>query len=674
VTAVDVAPTRALVGGAGPAVAQTLDRALPWLVVGAGLLLRLAALDLAPFTYDDADLVLRARAAASGALALTGAQTSWGVPDPPLQVYLAVPVAWLPNAALLSVAYFALINGAGVAGFYWVGRRFFGRRLALLATLLLAVNPWALYFGRRAWLEVQPALTLLAFWAALELVVAGRRRLAFLFFLALAAGVQVRLLAAGLAPAAVAALGLGGRAWWTRWSALGLVGGGLLSLPYGWYLFSERERVLAILAEGERGVSVPRTAVVEFTWWVTAGLNLLPTPPRLLGWLDWLGLLLRLEAWLAAALLLGGALLALFSIVRRRPRARAWALVLGWVMLPLLFIAGQRSTPYLHYAVLVLPAIFLLPALTLDQLWRLPRVGRGLGPILLTALVLPQLLAWLSLERTLAIFDPNEANEASLQDRRLVTELGRASAQLIGTGESYGVETPLRIWQAVLESTQQAFDEQPRQLLVVADGTNPAAEAQPAVLEAFLAPRLRPRYLAADALVLPLGQPSLLLLTSDVDPAAAPERLGSRRTLVPLPTLGRGTRDGVRLFELPARTPAELSAAVGAVPPSSVAPPGLVGLALPPRARVGETLLATSVWVGPRQFSRPTLTLLDGQGQRLAEREVGADRLIELGAGEALVLRHSLILPARAAGDQRIVLELGGSDFLEVGTTSVAAR
>ena len=35
----------------------------------------------------------------------------------------------------------------------------------LLATLLFGLNPWALYFGRRAWLEGQPGLTLLALWA-----------------------------------------------------------------------------------------------------------------------------------------------------------------------------------------------------------------------------------------------------------------------------------------------------------------------------------------------------------------------------------------------------------------------------------------------------------------------------------------------------------------------------
>src|SRR4051794_17052663 len=61
------------------------------LVLALAALFRLGALDLASFQYDEADALLRARAVAQGQLALTGAQTSWGVPDPPFQVYLLAP-------------------------------------------------------------------------------------------------------------------------------------------------------------------------------------------------------------------------------------------------------------------------------------------------------------------------------------------------------------------------------------------------------------------------------------------------------------------------------------------------------------------------------------------------------------------------------------------------------
>ena len=74
----------------------------------AGLLLlaatlRLGALDLAAYTFDDADIVRRAREIAAGNLALEGGMTSWGIPDPPLLAYLHSLVARLPRPALISM-------------------------------------------------------------------------------------------------------------------------------------------------------------------------------------------------------------------------------------------------------------------------------------------------------------------------------------------------------------------------------------------------------------------------------------------------------------------------------------------------------------------------------------------------------------------------------------------
>jgi 4-amino-4-deoxy-L-arabinose transferase-like glycosyltransferase len=653
----------------------TIDRLLPWLIVGLGTLLRLAALDLAPFTYDDADLILRARDVASGQLALTGAQTSWGIPDPPLQVYLAAPLAGLPSAALSTVLYFALINSVTVGAFYLVSTRFFGRRVALIATLLLAVNPWALYFSRRAWTELQPALTLLAFWAALELVVAGRRQFALIFFLALAAGVQVRLLAASLAPPALVALALAGRVWLSRWSVLGLTAGALLSLPYLWYLVTERDRIAAVLSAGERGAAVPSAPVVDFIWWVTAGLNLLPTTAGLAGWLDALGLALRVESWLVAALVLGGLLLALLSGIRRSPGWQGWLLVAAWVVLPLVVIAAQRSTLYLHYLTLSLPMLFLLPALALDRLWEVRLAGRWLAPLALLVVVVTQTLTWLALQRILMVYDTDEAVEATSADQRLAIELGRESAQVIGTGEAYGVEIPIRFWLAAAAAARVELAGSPAPLLVVTEGTDPKAEAEPALLEAVLGPELTPRYLAADELVLPLGQRSLMLVTSDVDLAVAPQHLGTRRRLIPLPTLGRGERDGTRLFDLPPRTAAELAAAAGTLlRPVVGAPDNLVAVAFPERPRVGEQIDLVSVWQGAAPASRPSLVLVDSTGQRVAERDDLQRRALHLEPNEALLLRHALTLPDRLGSRVRVLLQSDGQPPIDLGRISVRAR
>ena len=366
-----------------------LERAAPWLVFGLALVFRLAALDLAAFGYDEADLVLRARAMAQGQLPLAGTMTSWGIPDPPFQVYLLAPVALSPWPVMGTLMFMAVLNALAVLGTYALGARFFGWRFGLLAGLLFAVNPWAIYFGRRGWVQLQPALTVVALWSAFEVVQARRAVGGLPFFLALAANVQARLLAACYAPAALASLALGGRVWASRWSLLGIAGGMLLSLPYALYLVSDRERIAAILAEGNRGVAdAPRHGVFEFTWWLAAGVNLLPTPPGLAGWVDTLGAVMRVESWLAAGLALGGLGLCGLRIGRRCPGWRRYALLLTWTILPLGLVAWQSSTVYLHYLVMLFPLPFLLMALPLEALASRRGPLHWLAPLLFLAVAL----------------------------------------------------------------------------------------------------------------------------------------------------------------------------------------------------------------------------------------------------------------------------------------------
>ena len=185
---------------------------------------RLWRVDLAPLRYDDVDVLSRARDVLERGLTLTGPLTSWGVPDPPGSVYLMLPAALAPATATAAVVWVGLLNVAAVVLTYLLAERFFGRRMAFAAGLLFAVNPWAIYFSRRSWAEIMPLFTVVALWAAYEVVVARRAPWAVLFFVALAAQVQVRILALIFGPAALLTVafwplrwGYAGRRWGSPW-------------------------------------------------------------------------------------------------------------------------------------------------------------------------------------------------------------------------------------------------------------------------------------------------------------------------------------------------------------------------------------------------------------------------------------------------------------------------
>ena len=111
----------------------------------------------------------------------------------------------------------------------------------------------------------------------------------------------------------------------------------------------------------------PAHGVLEFSWWIAAGLNLLPTPLGLADWLDRLNGLLTVSSLVAGLLLAAGLAWCLARSAGRADGWRADALLLVWTVLPPALMAWQSSTVYLHYLVVLFPTIFLLMALPLVE-------------------------------------------------------------------------------------------------------------------------------------------------------------------------------------------------------------------------------------------------------------------------------------------------------------------
>jgi hypothetical protein len=86
-----------------------------------------------------------------GKIPLAANKSSAGIVNPPLVEYLYAIPLFLTHR-IIAVAWFtAAANVVSVALCYAFTRRFFGMRVALLATLLYAASPWAVNFSRMIW-------------------------------------------------------------------------------------------------------------------------------------------------------------------------------------------------------------------------------------------------------------------------------------------------------------------------------------------------------------------------------------------------------------------------------------------------------------------------------------------------------------------------------------------
>jgi 4-amino-4-deoxy-L-arabinose transferase-like glycosyltransferase len=110
------------------------------------VLLRIDRLDIAEFKYDEANMLARAAVIADQSqLPIEGSIGSTGWPNPPLLVYLYALPVMISRDPALSLGCLAIISTLAVAATYRFGRAFFGQEVGLVAALLLAVNPWAIF-------------------------------------------------------------------------------------------------------------------------------------------------------------------------------------------------------------------------------------------------------------------------------------------------------------------------------------------------------------------------------------------------------------------------------------------------------------------------------------------------------------------------------------------------
>ena len=206
------------------------------LILAVGFALRLLQPTLVEFKRDEATVARLGQAIAyEGYLPAVGVDSSLGIDNLPLTLYMAaLPLrAW---ADPLSLAVFTcLLNSLALLACYWLTRSGLGQTEALLATLLFAVSPWAVLYARKIWSRTLPIFTL-AFMASLFLTFVLRRKWALVAaFVSLAGLLGLQLEALAFVPVLGLAILLYRDA--VAWRPL-LVGGlvfCLLMLPYAVY-------------------------------------------------------------------------------------------------------------------------------------------------------------------------------------------------------------------------------------------------------------------------------------------------------------------------------------------------------------------------------------------------------------------------------------------------------
>lgn len=372
-----------------------------WLVVGVtaiASMMRLTATSIVSFQYDEAALSVRVLDMwATRSVPLVGIPSSVGVPGAPTSVYiLALPFVLSPNPLVASI-FIAVLNTAGVAVLVYLAQRYLNTRVAIVAGITYALNPWALAYSAKIWEQnLFTPILLLALLCGLYGFLEGHNtrtgRWARILCLPIwLFAIQTHLAAWALLPVYFGLFWLGRRAWHWREITLSLVFGGLALLPYGIGLVRAYQTTPQVFnAVHQTGTfMLAGFAATDLAQFAT-GLNVNSLA----------GLPSTDEPFTRFWIALGAfAVLGLIALRYKAFRPITILLVL-WIGMPLAVFSLTWTSVYPHYFIGCLPALSLLVALGVDMLlWhsplkRLPLSIRQVGVIAIIAITLTQGVWW----------------------------------------------------------------------------------------------------------------------------------------------------------------------------------------------------------------------------------------------------------------------------------------
>lgn len=197
--------------------------------------LRLYDPTVVEFKRDEANLSQLGWDMARGrAFYLLGIDSSVGIRNPPISVYItAIPYLFTSDPTW-TTAFVALLNVIAVGLLYGMTRRYYGVTAAFICAGLFAATPWAVIFSRKIWAQDMLApFIVLTVWTAILGFLEGKRWAQVWHLPLLAFTAQIHYGVFVLAPITVVLFGVAiGRRNLTRWFYLSLIGVAIVFLPY----------------------------------------------------------------------------------------------------------------------------------------------------------------------------------------------------------------------------------------------------------------------------------------------------------------------------------------------------------------------------------------------------------------------------------------------------------
>lgn len=574
------------------------DNLVLWALVLLAALLRLASLSQIEFKLDEVLHLERALRLSRGyELLLTGTQASVGITKPPLFIYLLALPTLLSTDPRFASGFIALLNVAAVAGFYLLVRRYYGWRAAAIAGALYAANPWAVLYARKIFTaDLLAPFAVLMLWGLLRWLVDHRPG-----GLALAIGALGALLAITYSPwplglvLLILILTNLRRVRWP-WLLAGLGAAFILFLPYVYYEISQHfSEYLALVqrlrstqaAAVQASAGIPAWLLsLQYATWLHSGLNLAalagPSYAAFQPGPGWIKALDYLAAALFGAGLVMAAWRALRGLLRRSHQddVARYGVVALWLWLPLLTLWLQPAEVQVQYLVILYPLGFLAMGLALDR--ALAWLGTPAKCMKLVQRSLRFVLAGL----LLAIVGYHSYSVFYLY-------------RFVGEHEtSYGV--PFGVWQDIASQTRGLAERQSSdEVWVVAEGSDPQVDAEPAILNYLLGEQPKAVFLGQggqEGLLLPVGRSGVYLLTRSS--AVVERRLTQLGAQVGVTVTLPGGSQQARLFSAASRTLADvlLVAPGNRVDKTSDAGPELLGYDWPYPAQPGTTITLATYW------------------------------------------------------------------------------
>jgi len=393
--------------------AESSKRLTPWewmllaAVLALGAYLRFSHLGLLEFQGDEAYAAnLALEFVKHGRFPSAGLMSSVGVTNPPLFIYLLIPLfAVCANPVCVSCC-IAMLGLLAVACCWWVGRKYYGPMAGLVAAALFAVSPWAVIYSRKIWAQdFVPVLATATMWAVHAVALGRKPKAIFWCVLLPLCVVQIHFSGLALTAAVLVILAcLRPKIDW-RFAAAGLGSALVLMIPYlqlqsrnGWADFRQ---ALNTVGGGQRWEQLRGVTIHPVTGYRLPSRNLVADALAIMdgGRIeDVLGISAasefdRAQVWahkrggtdryFEQSLTLGDWLLSLERILfvagfvwivavhRLRMKdelgRRSWILV-PWLAVPLLVFWVGGLWVYLSYFVILYPAHFLVCGAAAEQL------------------------------------------------------------------------------------------------------------------------------------------------------------------------------------------------------------------------------------------------------------------------------------------------------------------